>query len=509
MMHSGCRCRIIVRWVIALGLLAGASAANAMPRVSDYQIRAQLFPDDSRIAASATVMFDGEACTDPEITFYLHGELDVQSVSSGGSVVPFDQEKVFYEYEYSLIANRVTIACRTDLLAAGVTIEYSGPFHPSRARSISDFMRIDSDGAFLRSYGYSLWFPVLLEARSDSYRTSFSSVVITTPAEFAVVFTGRQETDSVEGVRRVSVWKGDDIDLADAQLTAARFRQERRGDIAIHYLDDPISASAGMRMAAFGEQLVNFYRRHYREEVTAAVSHVVEMPRYGNTANGNVVGISASDWRRFEPGVVSGRLIAHELVHAYVQPPVSRDDPIYSLVIEGFPSYFYLPALADMLGEDAYRDFFDKLETSYLAKKATGRDSRGRILPKEKPLLQISADEIGVYKDVFVLSDRALLFLSCLRRRMGPVEFLKFSRRLLSRDSLSVSSFRDAVLEEIPDFENDLRLWLETNEYPDRWRLRHEGGSPTSSARRPSAKSAPSSAGPSLESRDGLGESEP
>jgi len=73
---------------------------------------------------------------------------------------------------------------------------------------------------------------------------------------------------------------------------------------------------------------------------------------------------------------------------------------------------------------------------SHIERRRTGLDNHGRELPLEKPLYEIRADEIGVYKDRFVLHDRAPPFLDWLRRPMGETGFFEWARQLFALDSL-------------------------------------------------------------------------
>ena len=79
---------------------------------------------------------------------------------------------------------------------------------------------------------------------------------------------------------------------------------------------------------------------------------------------------------------------------------------------------------------------------------------------------------IGRYKDMFVLSDRALLMMDDLRRRMGRENFDAFCRDIFNRHSLDLAGFREAVLGRLPSDAERLRVWLETNDYPEELQLR-------------------------------------
>ena len=108
-----------------------------------------------------------------------------------------------------------------------------------------------------------------------------------------------------------------------------------------------------------------------------------------------------------------------------------------------------------------------KIEKGYLSKKQTGKDRRGNALPAEKPILNISFDEIGDYKDLFILSDRARLFLYDLWTEMGNDQFDQFLKELFQLDSINYRVFEKLVLKYLPNYKNDLNTWLNTNDYPN------------------------------------------
>lgn len=110
------------------------------------------------------------------------------------------------------------------------------------------------------------------------------------------------------------------------------------------------------------------------------------------------------------------------------------------------------------------------VQQSYLNKRESGADRRGRRIPAEKPLLELTAEDLSRYKDRFVLADRALLFFDYLRRQMGMAAFFGFTTDLFNRPALDAASFREIVLEYLPGAETDLRIWLESTEYPAQFR---------------------------------------
>jgi hypothetical protein len=95
----------------------------------------------------------------------------------------------------------------------------------------------------------------------------------------------------------------------------------------------------------------------------------------------------------------------------------------------------------------------------------------GPALPVEKPIVDIGPDEIGDYKDSLVLGDRAILFQNWLRTTMGVDRFGEFTRELFSSTTGSYAGFRALLQSYLPDAQDDIDLWLETTDYPERLRL--------------------------------------
>jgi hypothetical protein len=408
----------------------------------------------------------------PTLTFYLHGELRVTEITAGGEKVPFEQERVFYPEDYSLIANRTVVAVGARDLKDGLQIAWSGFMHPSAARSPSDYMRIDRDGVFLRARSYSPWFPIFAEPGTDAPEVSFDRVTIAVPAGFTAVFAGTMVSRSTREAMNLSVWSARSIDLFSGQLTARPFEVRGDGEVFIYSLPNAGSKAAADEIEKLTRELLRIYRARYRSDAVTGQAHIVEMPKFGDISSGNVVGLEEESWKDFATQEWAQRTLAHELVHPFVQPDIPRSDPLYAMAIEGFPSYFHLPALAEIRGQDSYEQTMRRIAQRYLEKKQTGTTPRGLPLPPEKPLIALKPEEIGQYKDVFVLSDRALLFLDDLRRRMGRQRFDRFTADLFNRPSLDLPAFRKVVLKYLPKDRERLRVWLETTDYPDELRLK-------------------------------------
>jgi hypothetical protein len=457
--------------VVVLLALTGPAASSlaAQPfRVRSYTIDATFEPARERMSAVAGILFEPGTTGGNTLCFYLHGELRVDSVKVAGVPFAFSQEIVCHEDDYSRVANRIEIEVRDVDLSGGVVIGYSGYFHPSVAGAISNYMRIDGGGVFLRSIGYSLWFPVTVESWRDSHEVSFPSVKLRTPPGFRAVFAGHRVREFEDGDWRVSEWSAPELELFDAQCTARRFDVLKGGGFELYHLRDPAAGERAREILSFTSRLESFYRTHYRRAVSDYSFCILQMPEFGDIASGNVIGLSDEVWNEFDESDWQGRTVAHELVHPFVSLPSTEE--LAALVIEGFPSYFHLPALADDLGEEWYGRYMDDVERAYVGKRLTGKGRRGNPLPQEKAIFEITAGEIGVYKDRFVLSDRVLLFFDFLRRRMGGATFLRFTSDLLNRDRLDLDTVVGVVESYLPGSGGDVRRWLKTTEFPDRWR---------------------------------------
>lgn len=455
--------------------IASVSRANEpSPRVDEYRLEVEFYPRQSRMTGTAQIRFAREERLSPGTTFYLHGELRVESMLFGGEEVVFSQRTVFYESDYSLVALEVAADLSRMQPGGDLTVRYEGPFHPSRASAPSDYMRIEEGGVYLRSYGYSLWFPVFLADGQDDYPVDFVAVKITTPPEMTAVFTGRRADETIVDGRRVSVWEALHTPLFDAQCSARRW--DRIGDqaVMVYHLSDQGSTQGAAGILSFARRSLEFYALHFGAVNDRETTHIIQMPKYGDISSGNVSGISDESWIGFDDNWVSKYLLAHELVHPFVGRRISRSEGLWCFVIEGFPSYLHLPLLSLELGEEWYRDRIATVQRRYLEKRETGLDRRGRILPGEKPIDRISADEIGDYKDVFVLNDRAVLFLDYLRRRIGNEGFFSLCADLFRQRRLTSDSVRAGLSSAYPGAEVEVDVWLSTTEFHDWMRVEYE-----------------------------------
>jgi len=464
-------CLILLSIILVAKTTSSAQELHNFLKVKEYNIDVSFKPEKAFMKGKAIITFYPDANLDLPIVFYLHGELSVDSVVYKGKKVKFKQKSLYYYSDYSLIAKQCTLYIDKLDDNQEITIEYSGFFNPSKARSPSDYMRISKNEVLLRSYGYSLWYPVFLDANQNSYKTDFKKVTLRTPQNLKSVFVGRKLNEYVEGNIRVTQWEALNNDIQSTQCTARQYDVIGNGENYIYYMKDEASTKAAKEISVLFEKLLILFKSRYKEIKKQTPFYLLEMPEYGDISNDNVSGLSTEIWGNFSKHTWTKRFLAHELVHPFVQIKINRKNPLYALVIEGHPCYFYLPVLETILGKDWYLEYMRSIEKNYLIKKKTKKHPRGWKLPKEKAILDISADEIREYKDVFVLSDRVLLFFDYLKRKMGDEKFQTFSKKLVNLESIDYNQLKNLIQKYLPESEEDIRVWLKESSYPPKFHL--------------------------------------
>lgn len=442
--------------------------------VKSYEINAEFFPDDAQMYNSpvspeafmrANSFIEFSEITDSVFIFYLHGELKIDSILTGNKNIIYSDEKVLYDYNYSRIALKVTVkASYVD--ENTLNVYYSGFFNPSKAGSLSNYMYINKNsGVYLRGYGYTLWFPVFIEAYQNSYKADFKKITIQLPKEYKCIVGCELLEEKIDNSIYTAIWKPGLTDIFDIQCTARKFQLNAKANVYVYYLTNKSSSD---KVLDYSISLRELYSQNLKSIDDTQPLYIMEMPHYGDISSANVVGISEELFNTFEKDIRSQLTISHELVHPYVKIPVTKENQFYAFVVEGFPSFFQIYALKRIRG-DAYnlKEEMIKVEERYLAKRKTGKTLRGNELPEEKAILNIGFDEIGNYKDTFVLSDRVWLFFYNAWIRMGDAKFDMLLKELFSFNSISYESFEELVIKYIPGFKETLNTWLNTTDYPD------------------------------------------
>jgi hypothetical protein len=331
-------------------------------------------------------------------------------------------------------------------------------------------MRIDQEeGVFLRSYGYSLWFPVFIDPGQDTYQTNFIEVKLKLHGEFKAIVAGHKIREIYDNGVTTSIWRPGKIDIFDLQCTARNYQLKSKENINIYYLEGQQTKTKMDDILAFALKIKNFYFRKYKQIDHTESLHILAMPKYGNISNANVIGISPSVLAGFNRRLNARLTIAHELVHPYVKIPISSRDSLFALVVEGFPGFFHLYGLGRVMDKKSFNleEHMGKIEKAYLRKRQTGQDRGNNNLPPAKPITSIKADEIGSYKDRYVLNDRVRLFLYDLLKEMGDQKFDKFLKELFRLKRINYVKFEQLILRYLPDYKERLNIWLNKTAYPE------------------------------------------
>jgi hypothetical protein len=464
--------------LIGLFLLNIAVCIQAQ-KVNSYEMSAEFFPEDAQMYNNpvspdafmrANSLIEFSEISDEEVIFYLHGELVVDSIFVHNKKIEFKSEKVLFYYSYNMVAIQVTITSNDVITDKGIRVYYSGFINPSRARGLSDYMLIDKNkGVFLRSYGYSLWFPIFIQSGQDSYDVNFKKVTVKLPADFKCIVAGELVDEYVENDIYTAVWKPGIIDITDIQCAAQKYQVVSNKNVFVYYVSNKLN---GEKILDYAIKLKELYSKNLKAVNEEVPLYIMKMPRYGDISSGNVVGVSEKNFNSFDDGLISKLTIAHELVHPYVDIPVSINNPFYAFVVEGFPSFFQAYALKRIDGESYNLNKVMKgIEKSYLEKRRTGLTRRGNKLPVEKAILKIEHNEIGSYKDRFVLRDRVWLFFYDIWNQMGDEKFDMVLKELFSFNSINYESFEGQILKYLPDYGERLNIWLNTTDYPNELRL--------------------------------------
>ena len=109
----------------------------------------------------------------------------------------------------------------------------------SRARSMSDYMHIDKkEGVFLRSYGYSLWFPIFLKSGENSYEADFKKVQITLPKGFRCIVSGSLISETTSHNKYTAVWNPGVTSVFNVTCSARKYQQIEEDNVAVYYISD-------------------------------------------------------------------------------------------------------------------------------------------------------------------------------------------------------------------------------------------------------------------------------
>ncbi|MCX5801389.1 MAG: hypothetical protein NTX17_08390 [Candidatus Eisenbacteria bacterium] len=432
--------------VVSLGLVAALvlpvafeGAALGAPGVilDDYKIKISPSRENEEITAIAEfdVITNSESGTD-SLCLFLHSELEVDSVSDARRErLEFTQTKVSCPLSYSLAANRICLRLAERLSKGdtlGLVVSYHGKFTASPLRRASDFMRLDSDGLFLRGPGWSLWFPTATATAEAISAHASMTVEVVAPPGWKALCEGEPSVNRDAGLWSFKWEARDKIPAASAVLIASNYDtlSARVGGqkLSCWYFSSAEDSSASVKLFEASKELLGFFVQNYGDPLGPASPPrftMVEMPIYGDFFSGTIMGISKGRMRETissQKRAELTSLIASEMVRKFTVPAVDSSAPGAPFLLESVPSYAYVPAIERIFGRPFVWESSELVMRRYVAgrKKAESREA-GFLA--EKPLAELSMSDVGRYKDAFLLEGRGAYVLHMLRKLIGDESF--------------------------------------------------------------------------------------
>jgi hypothetical protein len=405
--------------------------------LDNYVVAIAVSAEKEAIVAIAKfdVMTNSESGID-SLCFFLHDELNVNGVyGSKPGKLEFTQEKELYSLGYSLAANKVCVRLTERLLKGDtlrLVVSYDGKFTQAPVRSATDFMRLTSDGLFLRGPGYSAWFPTTAVTPEEINAPASLHVEVVVLPGWKALCEG--ELSVSRGPEALSFrWTTEEkIPISSAVLIASNYdtlsARVGRQKLSCWYFSSAEDSSAATKLFGTAKELLGFFVKNYGDHEGASSPPrftMVEMPMYGDFSSGTIMGISKG--RILEASSPQKRaklasLIGNMMVRKFVVPAVDSSAPGAAFLLESVPSYAYVPAIEALFGKQFVLESSEAVMQRYVAgrKKA---ESGKHGFPPEKPLAEVLVSEIPRYKDTFLLEDRGAFVLHMLRKLIGDESF--------------------------------------------------------------------------------------
>jgi len=423
-----------------------------------YEIQLKLLTTKADLEARTRMTVRNTGLTTLEtLVLYLHDELQLDSVETEDGKKVLNIQQRIIESPCSITKKIREIRIGYDLPPGGsaaLTLVYNGTVRGTDIRSKSDaFFKIKPNSVFLRSAGYTNWFPVTHNGFEILNDQAMFDLVYNVPARFkgkAIAF-GTLLSEKVENGRYISQWKTDtpQVVLLPELWAFTGWIKRQSGNFLLYHLDNEQSRKAADVYQLVGSKLLDFYQNHYGSDHTKAPTfHLAELDvPSGGYPSVNTLGLSQSDFRDVlnqKRRYTTLEWFAHELVHEYLLVQTDTKAPGAAVISEGFYLFFHLPALVhvlNQLGLDPEVTLFkpgegDRFKTWDIRSKwkqyeeglKTGRDRRGK-LPPHKPLADITTEEYPHYKDRWLTADKEQIILYRLQDMLddaaGEGTFLK------------------------------------------------------------------------------------
>jgi hypothetical protein len=427
-----------------------------------------------------------------ELRFFLHPELRLRSVTdSTGRDLTFAIELIAAPFSITLSAFQVTVSRQLEPgAAATLEFAYDGWLNPSGIRAARDesysdsFLGVRADVAFLRSVGYTFWFPSPHADYAGLNDLADYRLELDIPDRFRPIAFGVLLSEQTADGRNVSVWQTRrPINLLAPCIFLDKWVVTETGTLRLCYHGDPQSKEAARAYAKVAEPLLAFFRGHYSAGLAIPDAPMafaeLNIPMGAYAAPG-VVGLSRDGFleiltadQETQYGLFSW--LGHEMVHEYVLTPTDLAAKGQAIIQDGFALYCHLPGLWRVLGEEFEQWDLRRRWRSYEEGLDTGRLS-GTPVPPHVPLAEITLEQYYAgYKDFWLTDDKLQIILHRLQRHVvGDKAFLRGFARYLEQHRqtpATLDAFRTALEEasglDLRDFFH--RWFCTTERLPDAW----------------------------------------
>jgi hypothetical protein len=426
--------------------------ASVVTESYDLKIRllTDEFPFEGRAFLILKNMSDDTLTT---LTLYLHPELNIESIkNSQRDELKFTTEFVLYDFNYTRTATAVNVALSQGLKSGEshtFEVDYMGWMNPSCVRSRSDgYFHVNLESVFLRSYAYSLWFPVVHTGWEGLNATARFHLELDIPDTWRPLAFGTLLSEVVEKGRNYSIWEiSRPIKIIFPSIWAEPWKVSGTEKFRVYHHGSPESQKAAEIYTEIGTSLRQYFHDHYGVDLPPETFFLAEVRvPSGGYVSLNVVGLSTNGFIEvLNPTRYYAVLewLGHEMVHEYVLPAVVPDAPGATILLESFPLYFHLPALVEILGRSFERWVWEREWKEYDKGLQAQAAKERRDIPPEKPLAAITLDELPTYKDNFLVSDKALIVLHHLEKEVGRDVFSRAVLNFLRAYRTTPATLRD------------------------------------------------------------------
>lgn len=381
--------------------------------VESYKIQLEVYPERQSLRARVDLVLELGSLSKDLVTFYLHKELEIDSIRLGGSDMEFNflaNEKS--PHFYMPDARPVVVRLPSESKRIKLEFLYQGPIKDLswQTNTISK--------SWIELGNYSAWFP-----NNPDYGKFTYDLDLKIDALYRVTGMGKIRRDGGSWVISQALPVTDIVLAASTELETLSKRAV--GDaLRLDYISlRPRRAESLYESAVF---ILQTYNKWFTQIPGSAMT-IVSSPR---TGGGSYARTGYVSLQREAPGAEERifRLLGHEIGHLWWSgAPVDNWEDWLN---ESFAEYSSLMAIRERYGSDHFMDWIDH-------KKIQDQE-----LP---PIIGLNRKDRRAYQ---VLYSKGPLLLFKLEERLGRDQFCRFLVRLLESEPRSTDTLLQ-LLEEM------------------------------------------------------------